>query len=168
MPWVWRHGDWQPGGLIDLHQSRQQSTVGRLVERPEQYAEERRWHEEGFLGQLISADAGRGQLSADSELVKTMEMLTFYQALPPPNFRRIQDQAVSYRRTVGDALDLTHLTQGRRLILIGHIKNQALPAPLTADSEAIDGRGWTVVRWVHDFEGGSPTETPRAPRKSGR
>jgi hypothetical protein len=162
MPFVWRHGDWPSGTVIDIGQSRQQNTLSELVKRPSTYGEKRNWEKEGFLGQLVAAKAGQQFIdldpmrfsAADSELIKAIELLSFFQALPPPNFRKVElgDPPIGYERTDGRALDLTHLTQGRRLLVIGYLKSAPLPAPLTVDQESVPSEGWTVVRWIYDFE----------------
>lgn len=162
MPWVWRYGQWNPDEVLDVTAGRS-GNMSRLVRRPSGgYQKQRNWAaQEGFLGQLMAQKTGRqfmditpGRLNAaDSELVKAIEMLSFYQALPPPNFRSTDftSKNVNVQRTLGRALDITHLTQGKRLIVMGVMKQAPLPAPLTADGEAVEAEGWTVVRWIYDF-----------------
>jgi hypothetical protein len=159
MPWVWRHGDWAPGESLDLAQ---RDSVSRLVKRPGRFEQDRQWAGEGFLGQLIDHKTGQrftttegpSLTAADNELVQAIEMLTFYSALPAPNFRRTEltDPPVRYQRTFGRALEITHLTAGPRLILVGHLKNAPLPAPLTAADQSVPAEGWTTFRWSHDLE----------------
>jgi hypothetical protein len=161
MPWVWRHGTWPADKVIDLSQ---RGNVARLVKRPAKLDKDRAFQKEGFLGQLIDQKTGRqfidmpqGQWqAANSELVKAIEMLSFYDALPAPNFRKIEFGAsspVNVERTLGRALDMTHLTQGKRVIIIGHMLNAPLPAPLAVDDQPVPAEGWTVVRWIYDFDG---------------
>jgi len=161
MPWVWRHtatdGAWAPNELLDVAD---RPSVARLVKKPAQYTADRNWRQEGFLGQLIARKAGQQFMdltptrltATDSELIKAIEMLSFYQALPPPNFRDTDGSAnLNITRSLGRALDLTHLTHGRRLILIGYMKQAPMPAPLSVEGDAVPSQGWTVVRWIYDF-----------------
>ena len=164
MPIVTRHGAWTEDELLKLTTATWQQGINELVRRPSQYKADRQWKREGFLGQLIAAKTGQQFASSNTnvvriagdELVRAIEMLTFYSALPPPNFRNVElglgSAPANYRRTIGRALDLTHLTAQRRLILIGHLKNAPLPAPLAVDGETAPSEGWTVVRWTYDFD----------------
>ena len=87
--------------------------------------------------------------------VRMIELLSFYDALPPPSYRaeavNLFDRPVAYQRSVGRALDLTPLTAGARVILIGYLEHSPLPAPLTVDGGPVESDGWTVVRWVYDL-----------------
>jgi len=161
MPWVWRYDQWKPQTVLDVSANRRQGT--RLVQRPTQYKEERAWKNEGYLGELIARTSGGNFQKLDpakarvasNVLIERMEMLTFYDMLPPPNFRKMpgigQGAAHTYVRDHGRPLDLSHLTAGRRLIVIGYLENSPLPAPLTVDGDNIASEGWTMVRWVKDL-----------------
>ncbi|MFW6060551.1 MAG: hypothetical protein ACODAQ_10235 [Phycisphaeraceae bacterium] len=163
MPWVWRYDRWAPREVLDLSANRGRATG--LVRRPRRFAEDRNWNTEGFLGELIGQRTGRGfaqmeQLRgsvAESELIQAMEMLTFYAMLPPPNFRKGLSGALSgsrpvmYGRDGARPFDVSHLTAGRRLIVLGYLESAPLPAPLTVDERAVDSEGWTMVRWVYDL-----------------
>ena len=159
-PWLWRHGRWEPGEILELAPP---SEATRLVRRPREYTDERLWNTEGFLGTLIGQRTGHRftdldplQIAmADNEILQAVEMLSFYSALPPPNFRqtgRFGRGATAYDRAVGRSLDITHLTTGRRLIILGYLPDAPLPAELTVDGREPGASGWTVVRWVYDFE----------------
>lgn len=142
----------------------------------EQINTERDWKGEGFLGRRIGEQKGPGlaqqavgmhhgqappaavpTVSADESVIaRQFELLTFFDALPPPDVRRdpdVADFTSSYvmSRRLGPRLDLTPLTHGRRVIILGHLRDSLLPVPLSIDGETPDSDGWTVVRWVYDF-----------------
>lgn len=126
---------------------------------------ERDWKGEGFLGRRIGEQkgpglgdlAGAGNSNADESVIaRHFEMLTFFDALPPPDVRRnpdVTDWTPSFvvSRRLGQRLDLTPLTQGRRVIILAHLRDSPLPLPLTLDGQTPESNGWTVVRWVYDF-----------------
>ncbi|MEO0514164.1 MAG: hypothetical protein AAF086_02570 [Planctomycetota bacterium] len=126
---------------------------------------ERDWKSEGFLGRRIGEQkgpglgdlAGAGGGTADESVIaRHFELLTFFDALPPPDVRRNPDQvdwtaSYVFSRRLGQRLDLTPLTQGRRVIVLGHLRDSPLPLPLTIDGQTPNSNGWTVVRWVYDF-----------------
>ncbi|MFA9477461.1 hypothetical protein ACERK3_04045 [Phycisphaerales bacterium AB-hyl4] len=162
MPWVWRHGDWAPGELLELGGA--PTNADRLVDRRHDFDIERNWSNEGFLGQLIARRTGQRfvdleplQVANANEMMQAVEMLSFFSALPAPNFRAGVTtlggrRSVGYERELGRALDLTPLIAGRRIILIGYLENSALPAPLTLNGRPLQAEGWTVVRWVYDLD----------------
>ena len=117
---------------------------------------------EGYLG-VATANRGYGATSGNnsSNIVKDMPLLSFYGAIPPPvyetksagvnNFGGMTSQYNVYGRSLTRDLDLTHLITGRRIILIGHLRDSPSPVPLTVDRDTIPSQGWTVVRWIYDF-----------------
>ena len=156
MPWVKRHGSWEPKIPIDLAQVRWPM---RLVQKPAQDTKDRKWTQEGFLGTAIANVKGvdveelpEGQQPAGDKVKSWIEMFSFYDMLPPPNFRSTDVfTLVEYNRTLGRLFDLTSLTQGRRLIVLGHLQQGPLPMPLTAQGQDVATQGWTVMRWIYDF-----------------
>lgn len=178
-PWVWRlPTPWPARTTLKLRAPVEMGVQAfdRLVKRPPDYDRPRQWSSEGFLGQLMGAKAGQSLVGihdpfavtmADNQRVELIELLTFYDALPPPDYRRtdFSNPTVSYQRSIGRALDLTPLTvapgssgtrptsgsSGGRVILIGHLEGSPLPLPLTVDDEAVESSGWTVVRWIYDL-----------------
>jgi hypothetical protein len=159
-PWVWRLKDaWEPKQVLDLSI---RPVTERLVLRPHDttYAK-RQWQSEGFLGKLINTKPGQQLIDAtgaevltsSSEMVKYIQMLCFFDTLPPPDFRKTGfPYAVAFNRSLGRQLDLTPLFAGRRLIVIGHMEDSPLPVPMTVQGEEVSASGWTVVRWVYDLE----------------
>lgn len=165
-PWVWRLTDasgkkaaWAPQTVINVALS---SARFRLVERARDNWEKRNWQAEGFLGNLIGLKTGVNMMNTSAEKVsvsndvrvQAIEMLSFYETLPPPDFRNTSNPfpgPPSYKRELGRPFDLTALTSGRRLIIIGHLTQSPLPAPLTIDGETPESEGWTVVRWIYDL-----------------
>ncbi|HEX7008440.1 MAG TPA: hypothetical protein VF184_00565 [Phycisphaeraceae bacterium] len=158
-PWVWRHGTWPAKTILKLGPPK---SAYRLVQRPASFNQPRQWEAEGYLGQLIGQKAGQRHLDlapsqiplADNEIIQFIEMLSFHAALPPPDFRQVGfgQFPVVYRRTAARRLDLTPLTAGRRLILIGYLDHSPTPLPITVDGQRVPSNGWTVVRWVYDLE----------------
>lgn len=169
MPWVWRHNDaWAPGSKITIAQPQR---AMRLVLPRTLYTKDRDYAGEGYLGSLIvgrTAAAATGQqpllpggAGMNRDLMQQIEMLSFFDAMPPPNFRdtnaafMMGGSSTTYHRLFGRELDITPLTAGKRLILIGYLKGGHLPVPLTVDGKAIadvSDNSWTVIRWVYDFD----------------
>ncbi len=88
----------------------------------------------------------------ESVIARELVLLSFFDAVPPPNFRKSGfPRGYALRRALGQGLDLTPLLHGRRLIILGHLPSSPLPAPLTVDGETVPSEGWTLVRWVYDF-----------------
>ena len=87
-----------------------------------------------------------------------IHMLSFYDALPPPDFRRSRTDAGGFAtvhyfvRGAGRHLDLTPRLATRCLIVIGVLEDAPLPLTLTADGETVNARGTTVVRWICPVE----------------
>lgn len=162
--WVWRHGAWSADQLLRLQPPHEYGkTADRLVIPRPPYPKKRQWEMEGFLGRLIDTKTGLRHLGIDDPLavrssgddtVRMIELLSFYDSLPPPNFRSVDviNPTVAYQRSQGRNFDLTRLVAGRRLILIGHLDDSPLPAPVTVDGETLNSTGWTVVRWIYDLE----------------
>lgn len=161
-PWVWRYGDWPAKTILRMSAPNEMTPArqaDRLVKAPPamRYDKDRKWKTEGFLGQLISQHPGEvdllGGSVASNVAVQLVEMLSFYSALPPPNFRETSfaQDITTYHRTLGRSLDITPLTAGRRVIIIGYLPNSPMPAPLTVDEQPVDSAGWTVVRWIYDL-----------------
>jgi hypothetical protein len=163
-PWVWRlRGDWPAQQVLQLRPPTEaQDAADVLVRRPVLYVKDRVWRAEGFLGQLIDQKPGDlfkevddplAVVAADDVKVRLIEMLTFYDALPPPNFRDTNwVSATVYERALGRSFDRTPLIAGKRIMIIGHLENSALPVPLTLDGRAVDSHGWTVVRWICELQ----------------
>ncbi len=162
VPFVWRIGAWAPMTPLQFQSPNEaRITWDWLTQRPPNYQTQRSLNTEGFLGILMS---GSPQTLADQDLlavrlatdqkVKFIEMLSFYDALPPPNVYQSTWGSLGptvYQRSLGRGLDLTPHTVGAKLILIGHLESSPLPAPLLVDGEPVESTGWTVVRWIYDL-----------------
>ncbi len=159
-PHIWQYPtDWEPKQILDLGQLTNNQLL--VVRSKDSTYNTRTWPKEGFLGQLMSNQPGQQLINAtgtealtpSSEMIKYIQLLSFYDALPPPDFRKKGfNVAVNYQRALGRQLDLTHLMAGKRLIVIGHLENSPLPVPMTVNEKEIPSTGWTVVRWVYDFK----------------
>ena len=152
---------WEPNKALSLPSQR--SAYKPLWTRPNLGTTARAWTQEGYLGEQIN---GRGNLPSsdnDSTIVKEMNLLSFYDALPPPQYH-VQPGIgglggfafeggpyYTYNRSLVRDTDLTHLITGRRIILIGHLRSSPSPIPMTVDGEDVESEGWTVVRWIYDL-----------------
>ena len=160
-PWVWKVPDWAPDTNMKLDgQQSGQPLAKRQVVRDEMV-----WR--GHLGDLISRKAAR-VLEEDEDApnpsrvtlakdtrVKVIDMLSFYSSLPPPDFLNTDFLGpATYERAIGRQLDITHLLDLRRLIVIGHLEVSPLPVTLTADGKAVPSIGWAVVRWICPLDSG--------------
>ncbi|WP_432800283.1 hypothetical protein [Poriferisphaera sp. WC338] len=158
--YTWRYnGVWEPGKPLTV----QLPSVGAndLIKWPKKYTK-RTWSKEGFLGTLIGLNAGDRFHEIDptqkvnipeSSVIQAIELLSFYEMLPPPDFYADSLSAPrSYRRYLGRLFDLTRLIDGRRLVVIAHMDQSTLPIPLTVDEGVLPSKGWTTIRWVHTFE----------------
>lgn len=132
-----------------------------LWKRPALGANARPWKNEGFLGEQIHsrrfADLSAG--ATDTRIVQDSMLLSFFDALPPPVYETkigglnigLNSPYNVYQRSLVRDLDLTPLITGRRIIIIGHLKDGPSPVPMTIDGDAVDSEGWTVVRWIYDY-----------------
>ena len=120
---------------------------------------DRPWKTEGFLGQQIDRRKF-GESSSDSAVVYDTMLLSFFDALPPPIYENKHLNMINFGGAVSNAgyhrsllrdLDMTKLVTGRRVIIIGHLKDVSSPVPMTIDGEAVNSEGWTVVRWIYDL-----------------
>ena len=132
--------------------------------------EKRALSAEGFLGAHMQEMGGRRSDSKEddeakklldpgaSTIVRTLEVMTFFNMLPPPDFMVADDadfmwSPVHFTRRIARTADLSHLTAGRRLIILGHLEdNSPLPLPLKVDGQEVDSHGWTMVRFVMAVE----------------
>ncbi|MEM1209936.1 MAG: hypothetical protein AAGI54_11780, partial [Planctomycetota bacterium] len=159
MPVVYRLGDWPPNTLFSLQPP---TRIDPLLSDPKWPAGNRQWNAEGFLGVQIDNVRGNlltnlgpdAQLSAD-RLTICAYLLSFFNYLPVVDYRNPSmipvQGAFEMRRAVGRELDLSHLISGRRLIVIGNLRDSPSPLPLTANGDPVPSDGWTVVRWIHDL-----------------
>lgn len=163
--WVWKAADeWAPGQTLRVQRpslaASQRFVIAEMVRDARwegDRQDRRRWIDEGFLGQQISAGLGAGPTGgfavSDDLMVRRVWALSFFDTLPPPNYRRT-DLALSeatYHRPMSRNFDLTPLLAGNRVILIAQLKDSPLPAPLTVDGDPVQSHGWTVVRWICDL-----------------
>ena len=157
-PWVWRAGAWKTGEKLDLN------TGGKsrdwLYIRLPIYGQQRVWKQEGYLGNIFAMSPGRSDLSIQAtgspdQIISDIEAMTFFDAMPPPEFRRGGNAAYFVdvlSRPLGHETDLSKLLDGRRLIVLGYLVNGPAPLPVTVDGHNIDQQsGWTAVRWIYDF-----------------
>jgi hypothetical protein len=145
---------WQPGTPLTLPNSRNSYTP--LWVRPNLSTTARNWQLEGYLGNAIFGRGFNPGSGNNSNVVEDLPLLTFFGALPPPVYEMQNNNMFGssynvYSRSLARDLDLTHLITGRRIILIGHLRESSSPVPLTVDGDTIPSEGWTVVRWIYDL-----------------
>jgi hypothetical protein len=141
---------WKPNTPLALPNSR--AAYSPLWVRPRLDTKQRFWRNEGYLGNAM-ADRGWSQGSGNNNNInRDIPLLTFFGALPPPDYEMKQGMFGTevYNRSLARDLDLTHLITGRRIIIIGHLRDSPCPVPLTVDGDNIPSTGWTVVRWIYD------------------
>ena len=123
--------------------------------------DERDWkNEEGLLGRRFEETQVGSEPSSyrvdESVIVRHLELLTFFDAVPVADLKRDPDRKVLenaklLQRTLGSGLDMTPLLRGRRVVILGHLPDGPLPIPLSVEGQTPPSRGWTFVRWVYDF-----------------
>jgi len=161
---VWRLRDpWPPGVPLQLERPKSVEMLVDPATPRYNFKGQRLWKKEGYLGQLISfktgqswgADDDKATTVADNEIVQAVEMLSFYDLLPPPDYMRgieVLKRATNYDRALGRSLDISALTVLKCVIVIGHLEQGPLPIPFMVDDKVVDSEGWTVVRWIGGFE----------------
>lgn len=156
--WPWRD-PWEPKEVLDLDKFT--ASYPLVVSPKDPFYIKREWKREGWLGQIMANKPGQmliditgaEVMTSSTEMIRYIQMLSFFDTLPPPDFREIGfPQAVTYNRGLGRQLDLTPLLSGHRLIIVGHLDDSPLPIPMTVQGEEVSASGWTVVRWVYDLD----------------
>jgi len=158
MPWVWRLDDWAPQTILQLAAP---TAATRLVRPPRPGMANRSWSNEGYLG--VTFDNLRGGIltgpnaapSAD-RLTLAAHLVSFFDYLPVVDYENNNVNPVQapkeYRRALTRDLDLSPLVAGKRLILLGNLRDAPSPLPLTARGDAVPSMGWTLVRYIYDFD----------------
>ncbi len=142
---------WAPGTPLALPNAR--SAYSPLWVRPRLDSKQRFWRNEGYLGAAMADRGFSGGSGNNSNIDRDIPLITFFGALPPPDYE-VKNGMFGmdiYSRSLVRDLDLTHLITGRRIILIGHLRESPSPVPLTVDGKTIPSQGWTVVRWIYDL-----------------
>ncbi len=167
-PQVWRHvnpdgrNEWAPGVPLTLtgrpDEPLSLTPPFRTWSRVE---DQRDWkRNEGLLGRRLDESttplATPARRFDESMIVRQLELLSFFDAVPMADLKndpdaRVLQNARLLRRTLGSRLDMTPLLRGRRLIILGHLKDSPLPIPLSVDGQTPPSQGWTFVRWIYDF-----------------
>ncbi|MEM1098852.1 MAG: hypothetical protein AAGH92_08680 [Planctomycetota bacterium] len=160
-PWVWRPNvdpstgertAWEPGEVLAI--AGRPDDAQPIVTIPRAYDDERQVKDEGFLGALLDQQGGVSDqlLVNDASVVRRLTLLSFYDALPPPKFTKLDwPGPFTLERRLGRELDLTVLLTGPRLIVLGHLRDSPLPLGLTVDGSEPPADGWTMVRLIYDL-----------------
>ncbi|MEM7682738.1 MAG: hypothetical protein AAF288_12335 [Planctomycetota bacterium] len=163
-PVVYDLGDVQPGRAVtfDGPANAPLSTPSVPSKAP------RAWGQEGWLGVragrwivggdgllgapadgALNRDRATGDLARISEAVW---MASFFDRLPYPRFFGSDGrESKTLQQPLLRGMDLSHLLDGRRVIVLGLVEGAALPAPLRVDGRAVartDPGSLTVVRWI--------------------
>lgn len=171
-PQTWRPAagqrDWEPGQPLVWGggvPSQADHDYDRLVRRHgNNFPAERSHRLEGLLGHYL-ADVSGGLLNFQSpaevgpaqpvnidRVRRQLDVLTFFDALPPPNFRVNNfNTAANFKRPVGQSLDLTALTAGSRLIILAHAEDAPLPLPTSINDQHPPTQGLTFFRLVYEL-----------------
>ena len=91
-----------------------------------------------------------GQGTRADQRAYEVDMLSFFGAMPPPAYSRVEDDdyvRFVQRRFARD-LDLTSQLATRCLIVIGHMDNGPLPTPLAVEGDAAGSEGLVIVRSI--------------------
>ena len=98
----------------------------------------------------VTASIDERSLQTDSPFDE-LRMLTLFQMLTPPEYRRSATQgvtAVRIVRSLGRELDLSAWFTRPCLIVTGFLDDQPLPVAFELDGEKAPSRGRIMVRWV--------------------
>ena len=153
-PLVLQYASWQPNKPLVLPTS--PTAYKALWLRPKLGVNTRDFNNEGYLGDQMKR-RGYNDITTggESTVVYDSAMMSFFEAMPPPRYQRTSQinftGMSTYQRTLLRGLDISHLITGRRIIIIGHLKNSPCPVPMTVDGDYVDSEGWTVVRWIYDL-----------------
>lgn len=157
-PIFWRENDpWKPG-MSMLIDRRRIAVQDRLILRPTR-STTNDWG--GYLWTLQQNrltrlfNNGNEQLQlAPNEIRTNVEMLSFYDMLPPPAYWKTAtainlDSPMHYLRSLGRELDWSKLTVFPRLIVIGYMEDAPLPVPMLVNHKPVKGNGRVAVRWIY-------------------
>jgi hypothetical protein len=157
-PWVWRLGNWAPGTMLALAPP---TNADRLVRRATTGMAKRAWKAEGFLGvsfdnvnRTAIANLTQAAAPAADTITTRLHLLSFFNHLPAVDYQNTDTfpAPVELRRFLTRDADLSHLTAGKRLILLGNLRDAPSPLPLHAQGDTVPSEGWTLVRWIYDFD----------------
>jgi len=104
-----------------------------------------RYH--GYLSR-ITPGINRPNPRSGRDTSTLLERLTFFETLSPPDFAASAGirQVPYLERMLGRDVDISHQLQLRQVMLIGHLRDAELPAPLRVDGQRIDSTGWVMIR----------------------
>ncbi len=164
--WVWPIVEWKSGEAIDLPIDRKSYSI-YLVPRIAGGDEKKGTsYGTGYLSNIVGGqrDDTRAMnymeeqeevvVASDSEVMQSVELLTWFDYLPPPKFRdeNMRLWVRTYNRAIGREINLSHLVPLDCIVVIGFMQNSEMPVPLRIDGDEIPSTGWTVVRWVLPIE----------------
>lgn len=153
----WSFGEWKPGVILEMSGTPRDTQIFTI----EPANDEAPWG--GYLQEQMREYLSRSfidntQVAPTSRAgrIKSMELLTFFDALPPPKvlYKDTQDQfqtgsgVQSFARAAARQTDISGMLGMRRLIIYGHLEEAPLMAPLKVNGGAVQSKGWTMVRWV--------------------
>lgn len=89
--------------------------------------------------------------TAPEEVVRQLDMLSLYSMLTPPPYLQNPPtgrDTVRIAREVAREADLGPWLDRPCLLVIGYLRQSAIPIPITVDGSTPPSEGWTVIRWI--------------------
>lgn len=173
-PMVWREKEPWRAGLPLMINPASIRQIDRLVIRPTRPMthdwDGYLWtlqHGNKPLQRLINANDPDLQL-ASNEIRTGVEMLSFYDMLPPPSYWQSGnainvDSPMHFLRSLGRELDWSNLTVFPRLIIIGYMEDAPMPIPMLVDQKPVQSNGRVALRWILHL--GDATDTVEQPQQ---
>lgn len=130
--------DWSPGEPLDLGAATPPTTSKLTAEK--------------YLGDLLPQNHDldpTGLRSSGFSADKSLTALAFFSLLEPPDPTNPRDWHSLARRESTHTWDITRWFTQPCIIIIGQVKDQETPVPVTVDGQPLATRGRTVVRWVY-------------------
>ncbi len=114
-------------------------------------SEIRRSYYEPLLAELGFGGFQARPTQTEGDRIRRLDMLSLYSMLqPPPYLQNPPTGAETARveRMLGRSVDLGSWFNRPCLIVIGYLRDSAIPVPLEIDGETPPSEGLTVVRWI--------------------
>jgi len=144
LAWSWRlDAQWEPEEELSLN-TFIPKTASLFERGMDRYQQEKRWD-----------TYGTGAAMPQQERIRRLEMLALYSHLKPPVYQKQTGKTQSPSshdiiRHGGRRLDFASWFGRPCIIVMGFVKDAALPISLHVDGEEINhSSGMTMVRWVY-------------------
>jgi hypothetical protein len=148
-------GPWKPGDPLNF-----ESTISAANPEEKLTAEK-------YLAQLLPSNPRSYVNPIGTRITGSTEnsltALSLFSLLDPPEPTNPQDSHTLARRELTHTWDVTRWFTQPCVIIIGQLKDQETPIPVTVDGQPLATRGRTVVRWVYPLHPDPPRFRPPAP-----